>query len=293
MEELRKDVVLTDLQILNDEPIPNPLFNFQGFGDQLSRLLLDNTIPTPFVIGLDGEWGSGKSTLLHYIEEIIKEHIKKDPENENWKIICFNAWKYEKLDPVGSLMQVISNEYEDKNKNEKWKKIAKNYGILALSTGLKVSLGIDLQRELENTKEYLSKTVEELKTISETLEELIGKVGRLIVFIDDLDRCSIDAALDTLLAIKVFFNARNSVFLVASDFRMLSYAWELKYKNASIKSNIEAVHHLDKIFQLVLSLPHKTDEEILSYISNYISSPMLNSLIKIGCSKNPRRIKKF
>ena len=203
MEELKRDAVLGNLQILNDEPITKPLFNFQAFGGQLSRLLLDKTIPTPFAIGLDGEWSSGKSTLLLHVENIIKEDIKTDLENENWKIIYFNAWKYEKLDPVGSLMQVISNEY--KNKNEKWKKIVKDYGTLALGTGLKVFFEIDLQGELEKTKEYFSNTVEEFKTISETLEELIGKGGRLMVSIDDLDRCSIDNALDTLFSNKSIF----------------------------------------------------------------------------------------
>lgn len=292
MEELKRDEILTNLQILNDEPVSNPLFNFKAFGGQLSKLLLAKNIPTPFAVGLDGEWGSGKSTLLLYVKKIIERRIKKDPKKESWKIIYFNAWKYEKLDPVGSLMQIISNEYEDKNKNEKWKTVVKNYGILALSTGLKVSLGIDLLGELEKTKEAISNTVKELETISGTLEKMIGKEGRLIVFIDDLDRCSIDTALDTLLAIKVFFNAENSIFLVSADFRMLSHAWELKYKSVNIQSNIEAVHHLDKIFQLVLSLPHKTDEEILSFISNYITSPTLKSLINIGCSKNPRKIKK-
>ena len=78
-------------------------------------------------------------------------------------------------------MQVISSEYKDKSKNEKWMEIVKNYGILAISTGLKVSLGIDLLAELERTKGYLSDTVEGLETISETLEELIGNEGRLIV----------------------------------------------------------------------------------------------------------------
>ena len=72
---------------------------------------------------------------------------------------------------------------------------------------------------------------------------------------------------------------------------MLSHAWELKYKNENTK--FEAVHHIDKIFQLVLSLPYKSDEEVLSFISNYISSPILKSLIGIGCSKNPRKIKKI
>jgi hypothetical protein len=74
---------------------------------------------------------------------------------------------------------------------------------------------------------------------------------------------------------------------------MLSYAWELKYKQTNTHSKIEAAHHLDKIFQLVLSLPQKTDEDILSFISNYISSPTLKSLINIGCSRNPRKIKKI
>jgi hypothetical protein len=272
LEELKRDTILANLQILNDEPILNPLFNFKEFGDQLSKILLDKTTPTPFSIGLDGEWGSGKSTLLLYLENLIKERIKKDNEKVSWKIICFNAWKYEKLDPIGSLMQIISNEYENKEGNEKWKEIVKNYGLLALSTGLKVTLGIDVLTELEKTKETISNTVKELKTVS---------------------GCSIDAALDTLLAIKLLFNSKNSLFLVSADFRMLSYAWELKYKQINIHSKIEAAHHLDKIFQLVLSLPHKADEDILSFISNYISSPTLKSLINIGCSKNPRKIKKI
>lgn len=224
-----KDDILADLQILNDEPISvNLLFNFETFGNQISKLLIEKTIPTPFAIGLDGEWGSGKSTLLHYVENLIGEEITHDEEKKNWKIIYFNAWKYEKLDPIKSPMQIISTTYG--NKNADWKEITKNYALVGLSTGLKVFFGINLRDELEAAKEYWSETVEKLKTISETLGDLIGE-GRLIVFIDDLDRCSIDTALDTLLSIKVLFNSKNSIFLVAADFRMLSHAWELKYKS--------------------------------------------------------------
>ena len=50
-------------------------------------------------------------------------------------------------------MQIISSEYLNKEGSEKWKEIVKNYGILALSTGLKVTLGIDVLGELEKTKE--------------------------------------------------------------------------------------------------------------------------------------------
>lgn len=143
------------------------------------------------------------------------KEIKRDEEKKNWRIIYFNAWKYEKLDPVKSLMQFISTAYD--NGNSDWKEITKNYGFIGLSAGLKLFFGLNLRDELESAKEYWSITVEKLKTISETLGDLIGE-GRLIVFIDDLDRCSIDTALDTLLSIKVLFNSRNSIFLVAADF---------------------------------------------------------------------------
>jgi hypothetical protein len=52
-----RESILRDLQILNDEPISvNLLFNFETFGNQLIKLLIENSIPIPFAIGLDGEW---------------------------------------------------------------------------------------------------------------------------------------------------------------------------------------------------------------------------------------------
>jgi hypothetical protein len=44
-------------------------------------------------------------------------------------------------------MQVISSIYEGDNKNTNWKNVVKDYGILALSAGLKISLGIDLDHD--------------------------------------------------------------------------------------------------------------------------------------------------
>ena len=109
LEDLQKDIILTNLQFLNDEPLlTNLLFNFQTFADELSKILLDENIPTPFAIGLDGEWGSGKSTLSLRLKSKIAEDVKNDFQKNNWRTIYFNAWKYEKLDPVASTFRMCS-----------------------------------------------------------------------------------------------------------------------------------------------------------------------------------------
>ena len=139
---------------MNDEPIlTDILFNFERFGGKLTELLLEETFPTPFAIGLDGEWGSGKSTLLRYTENIMEEKIG-DQGKSNWKIIYFNAWKYEKLDPVKSLMQIISTEYKEENTD--WKNIAKNYGFVGLSAGPAIMIKKRLPKNTRSDKNSLS-----------------------------------------------------------------------------------------------------------------------------------------
>jgi len=83
--------------------------------------------------------------------------------------------------------------------------------------------------------------------------------GKLIVFIDDLDRCDVDKALGILEAIKPFLNARGTIFVVAVDMKKIERAGELKYRGSSA-GIIEGRDHVDKIFQLKLSLPPKEGE---------------------------------
>lgn len=60
------------------------------------------TIDKPFAICLNGEWGSGKTSLMYIVYEEFEER-----SNDQLKVIWFDAWKYERLDPVLALLQKI------------------------------------------------------------------------------------------------------------------------------------------------------------------------------------------
>ena len=60
------------------------------------------------------------------------------------------------------------------------------------------------------------------------LEE--SKISRLVVFIDELDRCRPDTILDTLEAIKLFLFEGKVAFVIGADERHISYAVKSKFK---------------------------------------------------------------
>lgn len=124
---------------------------------------------------------------------------------------------------------------------------------------------------------------------------MMGNNGRLIIFVDDLDRCEIDNVLDILSAVKLFLSAPGVIFVIAVDLTMVERAWKLKYQIGNAVEGPEGKDHVDKIFQLKLSLPPKDPKEIERYIANKALPlpPELRKLLLNGCPHNPRKIKRI
>ena len=73
---------------------------------------------------------------------------------------------------------------------------------------------------------------------------MIG-ISHLIVFIDNLDRCRVDTSIEILESVKLFLQAKNAVYIIALDMRMLERAWELRYQNPS-RVEFQARDYIDK-----------------------------------------------
>ena len=215
-----KREILHSLRIYSDEPEPKSIqFNFDKYAKQISDLIINDLINdnnkardnNSFAICLNGEWGSGKTTLLMKVRDNLtgdQERIIKE-QNEKFKVVWFDAWKYERLDPVLSLLQTIKIEY--KNRSSTLTDIIKGLTLVFSDTLSRKTLGLSLD---EVTQRFES-SVDDIKNLPDILNEVIGKERKLIVFIDNLDRCSIDNALDILESIKSIFNAKNAIFIVA------------------------------------------------------------------------------
>lgn len=79
------------------------------------------------------------------------------------------------------------------------------------------------QMTLKEAQEHFESSIDQTPTISKKLSEMIGE-ERLIVFVDDLDRCHVDNALGIMEAVKLFLNAEGAIFVVAVDMKKLERA---------------------------------------------------------------------
>lgn len=86
------------------------------------------------------------------------------------------------------------------------------------------------------------------------LEEILGN-KKVIILIDDLDRCSYKSMMEIFESIKLFLNIKGIITIVAADNEKLILARHHSYIGLE---NIEGSQYFDKIFQLKLALPNKS-----------------------------------
>ncbi|RZJ91094.1 MAG: NTPase [Chryseobacterium sp.] len=94
---------------------------------------------------------------------------------------------------------------------------------------------------------------------------------KLVVIIDDLDRCTPDRIIDNLEAVKLFLNVANTAFVIGADPRIVKHAIEHRYTQKgkiSESDNSDIVKdYLEKLIQIPYNLPKLSDSEVETYIS--------------------------
>ncbi len=222
----------------NLQEFQNDKFDYTSLSEMiLNKILLEMELPNCF--GLYGNWGSGKSTILHYIKKHL-EGIRGGAQ----KILTvhFEPWKYEysdKKDLLFALLNCIKKE--SKTDNRIWKKLLVD-AIAALSGVLRETKIINMQDtvtdfnilEKKFFKEHQS-WIDKIEEFKNDFEKIIKKIlqkrnsSKLIVFIDDLDRCLPENAVKLLESIKNFLSVESTLFVLAIDRRVISEMIEKKY----------------------------------------------------------------
>lgn len=104
----------------------------------------------------------------------------------------------------------------------------------------------------------------------EMLDE--ANIKKLIVLIDDLDRCLPDRIIDNLEAIKLFLNVDNTAFVIGADQRIVRDAIRHRYKDLIDRDEAEenkrvVVDYLEKLIQIPYNLPKLSESEVETYIT--------------------------
>ena len=147
--------------------------------------------------------------------------------------------------------------------------------------------------------------VRSLEQFLERFQELISKIsddGKLIfVFVDDLDRCLPEEALEVFEAIKLFLDAKGCAYIVALDRDVIRNGLAVRYsapgEAAQGQSLIDADEYIEKTISLSFDVPRLSDADVLELIEEFDPGVQLNEinrrLIFAGLSHNPRRVKRF
>lgn len=135
-----------------------------------------------------------------------------------------------------------------------------------------------LKENKEEVKKQINAVAEFRNDFSELLESTNFK--KLIVIVDDLDRCTPERIIENLEAIKLFLNVPRTAFIIGADPRIVKYAIEHKYKNnkeIEEDNNRIVIDYLEKLIQLPYSLPRLSDSEVETYISMLICKKELEA----------------
>lgn len=181
-----------------------------------------------------------------------------------------------------------------------------NNGVLTIfSTFIVAPLIVELIKELSNTRKTVEKSgmkiiprVESAFQFERIFCELIGKREKnkkIIIAVDNLDRCESDLVIDMLSTIKTFMETDDVFFVIACDDNAL-FEHLKNLKGFTIDNSRE---FLRKFFQICVNIPPFIEGNLLNYIDeltqklNVIINQNVKEVLFAASIDNPRRIKQL
>lgn len=264
--------------------------------------MLDN-VDDNFTIFINGDWGTGKTflvkqiyTLLTYYnkyisDEVIKyksqletilqrENFKDLKLEKNFVPIYYNAWNNDShIDPINSLIFNIIKEHN----------ILKDYQKETADVIDKIASVLDVANIWSNgsIKELVSTfkgkdtipeitTMENLKdTLNLLLDKLLVEHGdKLVIFIDELDRCNPIYAIKLLERIKHFFDHENIIFIFSVNVNELTNTISNYYGQ-----NFDSHRYLNKFFDISIDLPQIDITNFMKFLGLEKNSYWLNETV--------------
>ncbi|WP_407182672.1 KAP family P-loop NTPase fold protein [Marinilactibacillus psychrotolerans] len=260
--------------------------------------IIKNDDLLPSTIGVYGDWGSGKSSLINMSIASLKD-------NKDTECIYFNGWLFEDYEDaktalLGNILDTIERNrtlgdnakkciaglYKSIDKM-KLVKSAIRLGGAFLTGGSSFVAEFAISNALDNmlpskdgiVKEDLMEAIkseltdkelrEDINSFRDNFDKLLKEtqIDRLVVFIDELDRCSPDTILDTLEAIRLFLYVGRTAFIIGADERHISYAVQTKFKEIEGTGIDIGKEYLEKIVQYPVRIPRLSTREVELYIS--------------------------
>jgi hypothetical protein len=291
------------LALLNDEPVDSVEADKLSAGQaalQLSALLLASRRSTPFTLAVDASWGMGKSSLMRLVDTKLRE-------TRGVHTVWYNAWSSTGADVLEGLIKSVLAQFDRNVLRRALRRVSQGGGLVKAARALSLlaagPLGVGgLVDELWRS---LSVDAAARNDMREALRQLVaewtaappgGAPGRLlVVFIDDLDRCSEQTVLALCEALKVYLDVSGLAFVIGCDRDAMSPDGMLGNLAPA------GTAFMEKVFQTSYRIPAPGSRDIENYVLwcaeragiAYLLDPQLVELLGYRAARNPRRVKRL
>jgi hypothetical protein len=330
---------VTRYKLLLDVPSRSPALDFEPTAAALADVITESD--PQFAIGIFGGWGSGKTTLMYAIERCMNTGTTVT--------VQFTAWRYEReqhlivplLDTIREAIFEWGLEQDDRTSKKVARQTAATVGraMQSILAGISMKVGFpgavelsfDANKALDDHRRILGDDEQarvprsfyhaSFAALRSAFADFVEKTGaeRIVVFVDDLDRCLPESALEVLESMKLFFDLNGFVFVVGLDNEIVQTVIDSKYRRLDgdaagvtaadgSRPGISGADYVKKIFQLPYRVAPVSIAQLDGFLSKAyeeaglttdqrtelddVAKPHLGFLVG-NAAVNPREIKRF
>lgn len=279
--------------LLPDDPVEVDLLGSAAVADTVVDVVLNDALD-PVAVGVSGRWGSGKTTLLRLVRRAVERASDGD---RKVLVVPTDPWRYDpatgpKESLINEVLTAVKGEVESQTGvsdtvSSLLKRLA---GRVRWSKAIHVAARASLTLQIPSFKDLLdvvnfdpsgegtSEPDPSLAAFREEFGELLRSqelehVRRVVVLVDDLDRCLPETVVDTLEAIKLFLAVPKMSFVIAADEERVAEALTPRFPERRVESEEQgeteppARLYLHKIVQTTIPLPALSRFDAEAYLA--------------------------
>ena len=314
----------------SDEPTLNDRLGRESLVHEVAEAVA--TCTPPQVFGIHGDWGMGKTSFMHQVQwyltadcpqqsESEKELARTAPQStrdeytKRIQVVWFDAWRHQNDDPpiVGLLHEMRAQFGLAPRIVRRLKRYASvgTHGALLMLDEQTKRIGLQYAKLRDANREWQANELatelpsyilrKHLRTAIDTLLPQSGDAipSRLVVFVDDVDRCEPEIAYSLLEGLKIYLSLENCVFVLGMNEKTVANAIgkRLQVQNDPAVMQVRANAYMEKLCQNVWRLPaiRNPTAVLCELLPNGMARHWIKAAIETVTTRclppNPRRLK--
>jgi hypothetical protein len=271
--------IVSKARLFDDNPAVEDLLGFDAIADVVARIVGSGGLD-PVTVGIHSAWGGGKSTALNLIAESLSSlgHVL---------VVRIDPWEFENAEDMrGTLIaqvldrlqsrvptedpskaKIVLDKLNDLRQRIAWGRVAKVLITSAVTMSPKIADLVDALTpeartgDTDQVQQGMAGFREQFQTLMDSMDGLT----KVVVLVDDLDRCLPPTIMATLESIKLFLSVKKMAFVIAADQDLIRDAVDVELRGAARGGFAKL--YTEKIVQLPVTLPMLSIEQAEAYIA--------------------------